>query len=99
MAIHPSPARRPMDATSYPRTDSASGEFFATTVSSGRRLAILGRALGGSCLASTHSDWRMLERQNLDAARDALGVSGTSAQCGPVLPCRGGPADRASRFA
>ena len=41
----------------------------------------------------------MLERQNLHAARDALGLPRTSAQRRPLLPCRGGPADRTSRFA
>ena len=35
---------------------------------------------GGSRLASTRRDWRMLERQNLHATRDTLGVPGTSAQ-------------------
>ena len=62
-------------------------------------LAVHGRALGGGRLASTHGDWRMLERQNLHAAGDALGVPGASAQRRPLLPCRSGPPDCASRLA
>ena len=87
-----------MDAALYPRIDSAVGEFPATTVSSGRRLAVYGRALGGSRLTSNDSNWHVLEGQNLHATRDALGVPGTGSQRRPVLPCRGGPADCASRL-
>ncbi len=56
--------------------------------------------LSAECFSHVlEKDRSPLERQDLHAAGDAVGVPGTSSQRRPLLPCRGGPVDRPSRLA
>src|SRR5580704_5757763 len=87
------------DVPHKPRMISATITISETSVSSGWRVAVQQRALGGGRDASVAREWHILEGQNLFAAGHAVGLSGAGLECGPFVPRCRRPLDCSSHFA